>query len=122
SLVVAEIALSLVLLVGAGLMIRTMQSFQAEGEQLRLTDLVTAHVLLPVALYPEDADRRGFFREMTNRLGVSPGVTEVSAFSTLPLGNDNNTSLAIVPGMDDPRAGVQANTASVMPGAFKVLG
>jgi putative ABC transport system permease protein len=121
-LVVAEIALSLVLLVGAGLMVRTMQKMQAEGDKLRLDGLVTAHVLLPIALYPGESDRRVFFREMQSRLEATPGVREVSAFTTLPLGNDSNGGIALVPGIDDPRRGVVANTASVMPGAFKVLG
>jgi putative ABC transport system permease protein len=121
-LVVAEIALSLVLLVGAGLMIRTMQHFQSEGENLRLDGLVTGRVLLPVALYPEDADRRRFFRDMESRLRSTPGVTEVSAMNLLPLGRDNNSNIVLVPGLEDPRRGVLANQTTSLPGAFHVLG
>ncbi len=121
-LVVAEIALSLVLLVGAGLMIRTMQRFQAEGESLRLDNLVTARVLLPVATYPADTDRRRFFHAMARSLGSAPGVTEVSALSTLPLGRDNNDAIALVPGSEDPRHGLLVNVATALPGAFRTLG
>ena len=121
-LVVAEIALSLVLLVGAGLMIRTMQRYQAEGETLRVDGLVTGQVLLPIALYPEDADRRRFFRDMEGRLRATPGVTEVSAMNNLPLGRDNNTTIVLIPGQEDPRKGVNCNVANALPGAFQTLG
>ena len=121
-LVVAEIALSLVLLVGAGLMIRTMQHFQAEGEQLRLEGLVTGDVLLPVALYPHEKDRRQFFRTLEQRLEATPGVVEVSAMDELPLGRDNNSNVVLTPGEQDEHHAPMASIATTLPNAFHVLG
>ncbi len=120
-LVVAEIALSLVLLVGAGLMMRTIQHYQAEGEKLRSDGLVTGRVLLPVAMYPGDAERRTCFRDIVTRLEATPGVQEVSGFGVLPLGRDNNGTIALLPGMD-PKQGVFVNTSTVLPNGFRTLG
>jgi putative ABC transport system permease protein len=122
ALVVAEVALSLVLLVGAGLMIRTVQRLDQAGRSMRLEGLVTARVLLPIALYPKEADRIRFFRELDQRLRATPGISEVSAMSLTPLNNDDNSNMAMTPDTKDRRDAVLSNVAWVMPGALSTLG
>jgi predicted permease len=122
ALVVAEVALSLVLLIGAGLMLRTVQRFERSAQGLRLDRMVTGRVLLPVANYPNESDRRRFFEEMDARLRRERGVTEVAAFSDLPLGMNSSTSTVLLPGQEDPHRGVNSYSAYAMPGAFGVLG
>lgn len=121
-LVVAEIAMSLVLLVAAGLMVRTMQRFQTEGQALRADGLVVGRVLLPIATWPDDAARRTFFRALTRRLAESPGVIEASGATTLPLGRDDNGGRVITPGHEDPRHATYSNMTSILPGALHALG
>ncbi|HTR96981.1 MAG TPA: ABC transporter permease [Candidatus Acidoferrales bacterium] len=122
ALVVAEIALSLVLLVGAGLMIRTVQRFEHAGESLRTDGLVTGHVLLPIATFPGDADRTRFFRSLTARLRELPGVTEVSGASQLPLSRNNSSMSVLTPGHEDPHRALIANIVFDLPGSLAMLG
>src|SRR6185503_5053674 len=74
SLVVAEVALAVVLLIGSGLMIRSFLRMQDQRNALRAENVLTASVLLPVILYPEEAQRVQFFRELRQSLSALPGV------------------------------------------------
>src|SRR5204862_7926757 len=66
--VVAEVSLSLVLLAGAGLMVRSLQSIIGAGEKLRPDGAVTAQILLPIASYPDENAIRRFVHEFAHRL------------------------------------------------------
>lgn len=121
-LVVAEVAFSLVLLVGAGLMIRSFQRLTDEGAHMRRENAMVAGVLLPIASYPADDDKRRFFTAMTERLRSEPGVTEVSGMTIVPLGRNSNQNILLTPEIADPKRGLTCNVASVLPGCFKFLG
>jgi predicted permease len=84
ALVVAEVGLALVLLVGAGLMIRSFLRLQAVNPGFDAKGLLTMRVHLPAAKYPEDAKVNAFFREATARLRTLPGVISASTVSALP--------------------------------------
>jgi predicted permease len=86
ALVVAEVALSLVLLIGAGLMLlsfvelsRVRPGFDAEGA-------LTYKLSLPFAEYPTAEARTELFRRMEQRLAAEPGVEAVGAVFPMPLG------------------------------------
>ena len=83
-LVVAEVGLALVLLVGAGLMIRSFLRLQAVNPGFDAKGLLTIRVLLPSAKYPDDVRRMAFFRQAAARLRTLPGVVSASAVSFLP--------------------------------------
>jgi putative ABC transport system permease protein len=84
-LVVAEIALSLLLLIGAGLMIRTFISFQRVNPGFRTDNLLTMKLTLPFKKYPKPEQQVGFYQQVIERVRAVPGVQGVGAVSDLPL-------------------------------------
>lgn len=86
ALVVAEVALALVLLVGAGLMTRSFQRLLQVSPGFDGSNVVSARVLLPAAKYQRPAVAR-FYDEVLERLRRAPGIRSASAVSALPLQN-----------------------------------
>ncbi|HEY4563463.1 MAG TPA: ABC transporter permease, partial [Thermoanaerobaculia bacterium] len=84
ALVVAEVGLALVLLVGAGLMIRSFLRLQAVHPGFDAKGLLTMRALLPAAKYQDDARQIAFFRQAAARLRTLPGVISASVVSALP--------------------------------------
>jgi predicted permease len=83
ALVVAEVALAVVLVVGAGLMIRTFWNLMKVDPGFDREGLVTFRVVLPAAAYPPAA-RPAFFRRLIDQLAAVPGVRNAAAMSGLP--------------------------------------
>lgn len=77
ALVVAQIALSFALLVGAGLMIRSVQEIQRVDLGFEPADILKAELMLPESEYPDPASRRAFFEEATEAIEGLPGVRRV---------------------------------------------
>jgi putative ABC transport system permease protein len=86
ALVIAEIALSLVLLVGAGLMIRTVQGLMKVDPGFNPERVVTMEIALTRSKYPDRRARSGFFEETLERVRNVPGVETAAAIYPLPLG------------------------------------
>jgi putative ABC transport system permease protein len=84
-LIVAEVALSVVLLVGAGLLIRSFIALQRVDPGYDGSDVLTFDLSMPFGKYPGGASRRAFFRELREKLDALPGVTTVGLVSQLPL-------------------------------------
>jgi putative ABC transport system permease protein len=84
-LIVAEVALSVVLLVGAGLLIRSFLALQRVDPGYDASDVLTFELSMPFGKYPTGASRRAFFRDLQGRLEALPGVTAVGLVSQLPL-------------------------------------
>jgi putative ABC transport system permease protein len=84
-LIMAEVALSVVLLVGAGLLIRSFLALQRVNPGFDATDVLTFELSMPFGKYSNGAARRAFFRELTGRLETLPGVKNVGLVSQLPL-------------------------------------
>ena len=96
SLVVAEVALSLVLLIGAGLMMRSFMRLQGANPGLNPENLLTLRVDLPEAKYYTAEKPQVFFKELLERVGALPGVQAAGAISRLPLaGGGRGTSLTV---------------------------
>ncbi len=88
SLVVAEVALSLMLLLAASLMIRTFLAMQNVELGFRADRLLTMRVPLPEQRYPDLARRTAFFQELLGRVSAVPGVVAVGLNTSVhPLGN-----------------------------------
>jgi predicted permease len=124
ALVVAEISLALVLLAGAGLMIR---SFLHQSEQrmaIRSGGVLTARFTMPVAVYPDEADRLAFTDALMPAVAGLPGVDAASAIQALPLGRSSWNRLLWLPadpvGPAAPRRLVFWSI--VRPDYFKVMG
>lgn len=89
SLIVSEIALALVLLVGAGLMIRSLQRLQAVDPGFDSERLMTLRFSLPVQKYPRE-QIHVFNQQLRERLRALPGVQTVALSSDLPLSGDTS--------------------------------
>jgi predicted permease len=86
ALVVGEIALALVLLIGAGLFIRGFQNLLNVDPGFDSTNVLTYRISLPTTKYAEDPQRVAFFDEHLAAVGALPGVEVGAASSILPLG------------------------------------
>jgi putative ABC transport system permease protein len=84
-LIVAEVALSVVLLVGAGLLVRSFLALQQVQPGYDASDVLTFQLSMPTSRYAKGKDRRAFLRLLDERLRALPGVREVGAVSQLPL-------------------------------------
>jgi putative ABC transport system permease protein len=95
ALVAAEVALSLMLTVGASLAARTLLQLQRVDTGLNADGVLTFNVVPPDASYAEGHSVRGFHREMMERLSRLPGALAVGATTHLPLsGQDVENSVA----------------------------
>jgi predicted permease len=86
-LVGAEVALSVVLLMGAGLMIRSMVNAGRLNLGVNTENVLTLGINLPPAKYPQPQQQVAFFQELTARLEALPGVESATILSELP-GNE----------------------------------
>jgi predicted permease len=87
-LVVVEVALSLILLVGGGLMMRTFMAVQEVDPGFRTDRLLTMRIPLPDRRYPDRERRVAFFQELIRRVSALPGVQAVGLNTGMhPLGN-----------------------------------
>jgi putative ABC transport system permease protein len=92
SLAICEIALALVLLSGAGLMLRALGKLQDVDPGFQPGNLLTMQIALPSAKYPYGSEKPvAFYRELLERVRTLPGVEAAGAVSTLPLGGDFDT-------------------------------
>ena len=103
--VMAEVALALVLLIGAGLLIRSFLRLQAVDPGFNTQKLLTVRVLLPGSKYGEDHQVIGFFRQLLQRIEALPGVRSASANSFPPFVGLGSTTGFLVEGRPAPRAG-----------------
>ncbi len=124
ALVVVEVALALVLLVGAGLTMRSFSKLLQVNPGFESANLVGAQVLLPMTKYRDRQNLVRFYEDVIARLRRAPGVTAASAVSTLPM-SEVGTTMALPfnvegqppPATEDPLADVRI----VAPGYFETM-
>jgi putative ABC transport system permease protein len=124
ALVVAEVALSLMLLIGAGLLIKSFLRLQQENLGFNPENLLAVSLELPDSTYPEDRQKAAFFREALVRLGTVPGVKSVGSTTGLPLTLSLSGSDFRIEGRPEPEAGQEMiiEKRSVSPDYFGTLG
>jgi putative ABC transport system permease protein len=118
---VSEVALALVLLTGAGLLIRSFVRLSSVDPGFDPQHLLTERVVLPLGKYPEPARCTPFFQSVLERVGGLPGVESVAAASPSPLTDALLGGLEIE-GRPTPR-GVQISTviSAISPSFFHTL-
>ena len=121
AMVVSEIALSVVLVTGAGLLIASFWRLQHVNPGFRRDNILSFQVSLPSSRYPGDARRAIFYRQAIDRLSALPGVMGAGAVSMLPLAGGGLCN--------EVTAGGQAvgslqcvESRSISPGYFATLG
>src|SRR6266480_1276390 len=94
-IVMAEIALATVLLVGAGLMLKSLSLLQATDTGIEPERVLTANISLPSARYRGRAELAAFFGGVMAGIRAVPGVRAAAAVNSLPLGGESSISLAV---------------------------
>lgn len=121
--VVGEVAFSCILLVSAGLMIKSVVNIQTLDLGFDPRGLFTARVALFESSYPEEARRIRFIEELQERLAAQPGVASVAAMTSFPgLGSwfeDYEVEGRTYP---DERDLPEANTSRITPESFETFG
>ena len=124
AVVVAEVALSLVLLVGAGLMMKSFVQVLSISPGFEPRGLLTMQVSLAEARYPDDASIADFHGRLSERLAAAPGVSAVAVVNALPFGSGGWQAGITIEGMPDPAPNdnPMADAAAITPDYFRALG
>ncbi|HST53137.1 MAG TPA: ABC transporter permease [Pyrinomonadaceae bacterium] len=123
-LVVAEVALSLVLLVGGGLMLRSFLRLTSVDPGFDPRGVLTMTVSLAGSSHKTDAERAAFFEQLLAQVKTLPGVKSASAINHLPLGGDVWTLGFKVEGRPEPPPGQKQGAVYrvVRPEYFHTMG
>jgi predicted permease len=124
TLVTVQIAVALVLLVGAGLMLSSFQRLLAVDAGFRPDRVLTGMVDLPVARYENETSRRTFYARLLEQVRALPGVTAAGATSTIPMGGSYSDSVILAEGyqMKPGESLISPNRLEVTPGYFEAMG
>jgi len=123
-LVVAEVTLSLVLLVGAGLLLRSAVALQRAELGFRPDHVLTAEFRLPPARYPEPRVIAAFFRQTLERLRAVPGIESAALARAVPFSGNGGSTTFQVEGEPEPPKGREpvAQLNIVSPDYFRTMG
>jgi putative ABC transport system permease protein len=124
-MVASEVALALMLLVGAGLLIRSFVNLASVNPGFRTDRVVSMEIVLPETRYASGASKRQFYADLIERVSAQPGMMHAGAVSALPLsplGTQFDVpftidGLADQPASDRPRAAYRA----VLAGYFETM-
>ena len=103
ALVVIEVAIAMLLTVGATLTMRTLIRLQATNPGFDAEGVLTASITLPSTKYPNPEQRFVFYQRLLDRVKVMPGVQAASMVSLIPLGGSNTGRNFIIEGQPAPR-------------------
>src|SRR5215216_3545101 len=105
SLIVFEVALSLMLLVGAGLLVRSFLSLLKTDPGFNPDHVLTMKLVLPIAKYREQSQRVAFHQDLGQRVKSHPGVESAALVNYVPLGGANSSDSYLVEGVPEPAPG-----------------
>ena len=111
-LVVTEVALSLVLLAGAGLLLKSFRHLLDVHPGFNPNGVLTASVALPNGKYAEDARQAAFFQQTLSRVAALPGVAAAGVVDPMPLGGSMAMNILSVEGRPPLKAGERLATNS----------
>ncbi len=123
-LVIFETALSLVLVAGAGLLLRSFAQILKVDPGFRPEGVLTVRVALPDAIYSKPEQVRGFYADLLNRVQGLPGVQAAGAVNALPLGGQNSSGTITVDSQAVPldKTTPEADQRVVAADYFKAMG
>jgi putative ABC transport system permease protein len=123
-LVVSEVALSLMLLVSAGLLVRSFLQLVKTDAGFNSDNLLTMNLVLPRAKYREEAQRAAFWSDLVQRVSDLPGVSSAAVVNHLPLGGSNSSNSFVVEGIPEPPPGQEfdGRYRVCSPGYFQTMG
>jgi putative ABC transport system permease protein len=122
--VIAEIALALALLAGAGLTLKSFWRLQAVDPGFNPDGVLTMRLMLPFTTHSQISERAAFFRQVLERLRALPGVAAAGAVSRIPMAPGNNSGTMTgensAVGPNEPLGEVEMRWAS--PAYFQTMG
>jgi putative ABC transport system permease protein len=123
-LVMVETALSLVLLAGAGLLMRSFEQILKVDPGFRPENVLTVRVALPDAEYSKPEQVRGFYDTLLDRVQTLPGVASAGAVSGLPLSAEGGSGTTTIDTQSVPLEDrtPEADQRAVTPGYFEAMG
>lgn len=124
ALVVSEVSLALMLLIGAGLLIKSFINLQRVDPGFNPKGLLRTDIGLPRIRYPERAQAAAFFKQLVERVSALPGVEAAGAVSTLPLTGGGTDSSFLIEGRPRPEPNREpvAFYSKVTPDYFRAMG
>lgn len=122
-LVVLEVAVSIILLIGAGLLINSFLRLCNVDPGFRAENLLTMQVVLPELKYADLVRRSAFYDELISRIETLPGVKSAAVINNLPLYRQGNSIGIIIEGRPEPPPGEQpiVTTRVISPNYFRTM-
>jgi predicted permease len=122
-LVVCEVGMSLVLLVGAGLMIRTLWALHSVKPGVDPHNVLTFRVTLPREKYSKPEQQLNFYKQLVERTRSLPGVESAGTIDALPFTNDGSTQPIAIEGRPAVEFAMQSEVAvrTISPGYLRTL-
>src|SRR5882762_2985961 len=123
-LVVSQMAMAVVLLVGAGLLLKSLVRVLRVDPGFNTSNLLTGTVVLPASKYKDGPGQLAFQKRLLQVLDRLPGVEHTVAVTSLPMSGQSNTSRLAVEGHPKTSGGeeYEANTPTVSQNYFSVMG
>jgi putative ABC transport system permease protein len=124
ALVISEVALAVVLLVGAGLMLKSLNHVLSTDPGFNTRNLLTGSVSLPEKKYPGGTSQRAFQQRLLQTINRLPGVVQAGAVTVVPMSGQSNTSRFDLEGHPKSSGGeeYEANSPTVTQNYFSVMG
>jgi len=123
-LVVSQLAIATVLVIGAGVFVRSFIEILRADLGIKPDQVVTMSLTLPRDKYPEEQRRREFFRQLIQRIEALPGVTAVGGVDMAPMIGGHNWSVFQIVGQPAFEKGEESRTEVrvATPGYFAAIG
>ena len=122
ALVVAQVALTVVLLAGSGLLARSFAALRSVDPGFETERLLTAEVTIPADAYPDDEATLRFFSELSDRLSAVPAVSDVGLVTMLPIRDPGNDVAVSTPEAYGSGGEPSVHQRSAWPGYFDAMG
>jgi putative ABC transport system permease protein len=114
ALVISQVALSLLLLAGAGLLIKSYANLRATDPGFDPSRVVTADFVLPGGKYPEPDQQRQFYARFLPQLAALPGVESIGGASPLPFSDSDSANSFWIAGRPDPGPGNHPDASNLI--------
>ena len=122
TLVIGEVALSLLLLISAGLLLKDFVRLRSNNIGVRPEGVWTAVISLPDAKYKEDQPQFNFAESLLDKVRTIPGVESAALSTRMPLEGGSNGYISLRSQPFHPMSGPLVETHAVSPGYFRVMG
>jgi predicted permease len=116
--VFAQIALSFVLLTGAGLLGVSLKHVLETSPGFQSDHLITGQISLPYKKYPDVASSQRLIDRLLNMLQAEPGITSAAVADLMPFGGNDDNGVTAVEGVGKDRSGTESNYRNGIAGAY----